>query len=134
FGATTGRPRRCGWLDLFALKYSVMINGITDIVLTKLDVLNTFDEIKVCTSYEVDGRMVKYFPSDCTTLDRVTPIYETLPGWNCELAGIDRFDDLPKRTLDYVEFIENVVGARVAYLGIGPEREQVVVREPGVAV
>lgn len=134
FGATTGRPRRCGWLDLFALKYSVMINGITDIVLTKLDVLNAFDELKVCTGYEVDGRLVKYFPSDCTTLDRVKPIHETLPGWNCGLDGIDRFEDLPKRTLDYVEFIENIVGARVAYLGIGPEREQVVVREPGVVV
>ena len=134
FGATTGRPRRCGWLDLFALKYSAMINGITDIVLTKLDVLNEFDELKVCTGYELDGRPVKYFPSDCSTLDKVTPIYKTLPGWNQSLAGIEHFEDLPERTRSYVEFIEEFVGARVAYLGIGPEREQVVVREPGVPV
>jgi adenylosuccinate synthase len=130
YGATTGRPRRCGWLDLFALKYSVMVNGISELVLTKLDVLNAFETLKVCTGYELDGRPVKYFPSDCPTLDRIRPVYETLPGWNCELAAGDRFEDFPAQTRAYVEFIENFVGARVAYIGIGPEREQVVVRDP----
>jgi adenylosuccinate synthase len=128
FGATTGRPRRCGWLDLFALRYSAMINGITEIVLTKLDVLSAFEELKVCTGYELDGRPVKYFPSDCSTLDRIRPVYQTLPGWNQELTGVERFEDLPEATRRYVEYIEEVVGARVGYIGIGPEREQVVVR------
>jgi adenylosuccinate synthase len=128
FGSTTGRPRRCGWLDLFALKYSAMINGITEIVLTKLDVLNSFSEIKVCTGYEIDGRPVKYFPSDCGTLDRVTPVYETLPGWCTSLKECRRYDDLPLRTREYIELIERFVGARVDYIGTGPGREETIVR------
>jgi adenylosuccinate synthase len=128
FGSTTGRSRRCGWLDLFALKYSAMINGITEIALTKLDVLNSFDEIKVCTGYEVDGRAVKYFPSDCKTLDRVTPIYESFPGWCSSLESCRTFEDLPEKTRRYVEAIEQYVGARVDYIGTGPEREQTIAR------
>jgi adenylosuccinate synthase len=129
FGATTGRPRRCGWLDLFALKYSAMINGITEIVLTKLDVLNAFEEIRVCTGYLLDGKPVKYFPSDCTTLERVEPVYETFKGWCGPLDGCARFDDLPEATRDYIAFIERYVGARVNYIGIGPGREEVILRD-----
>ncbi|MDB5036229.1 MAG: adenylosuccinate synthase [Chlorobi bacterium] len=128
FGATTGRPRRCGWLDLFALKYSVMINGIDEIVLTKLDVLNGFDELKVCTGYMLDGRPVKHFPSDCTSLDRVEPIYESHRGWGESLEKCSRYEDLPAATRSYVEAIERFVGARVSYIGIGPGREEVIVR------
>ena len=129
FGATTGRPRRCGWLDLVALKYSAMINGITEIVLTKLDVLNGFDEIRLCTGYTLDGRPVKYFPSDCGTLERVEPVYETFAGWNMPLDSFDSFEDLPSATRCYIEAIETFVGARVNYIGIGPGREEVIVRE-----
>jgi adenylosuccinate synthase len=128
FGSTTGRPRRCGWLDLFALKYSAMINGITEIALTKLDVLNTFDEIKVCTGYELDGKPVKYFPSDCGTLDRVVPVYETFPGWCTSLETCKSYSDLPLRTREYIEAIERFVGARVDIIGTGPDREQTIVR------
>ena len=126
FGATTGRPRRCGWLDLFALKYSAMINGIDELVLTKLDVLDTFEEIRICTGYEVDGKLLKYFPSDCETLDRVTPIYETLEGWNCELKPGGGFEDLPAATRTYIRTIEEYVGASVRYLGVGPGREEII--------
>ena len=127
FGATTGRPRRCGWLDLFALRYSAMINGIDEIVLTKLDVLNDFEEIKVCTGYNVNGEPVKYFPSDCGTLEKVEPIYETLPGWNYELRSGESFDDLPSETRNYIRKIEEEVGAPVRYLGIGPGRDEIIV-------
>lgn len=129
FGATTGRPRRCGWLDLFALRYSAMINGITEIVLTKLDVLNDFDEIKVCTGYELDGKPVKYFPSDCGTLERIEPVYETLPGWKCELRNGGRFDNLPDETRAYISTIEDYLGIPVRYLGIGPGREEIIVQD-----
>ena len=126
FGATTGRPRRCGWLDLFALKYSAMINGIDELVLTKLDVLDTFEEIKVCTGYEVEGKRLKYFPSDCETLDKVVPQFETLPGWNCELKSGLGYDELPEATRNYIKRIEDYVGIPVRYLGVGPGREQII--------
>ena len=128
FGATTGRPRRSGWLDLFALKYSAMVNGITEIVLTKLDVLNGFDEVKVCTGYLLDGRPVKYFPSDCRTLEMIEPVFETLEGWHAELDGSGGYDAFPEATRRYIERIEEFVGARVSYIGIGPGREEVVIR------
>jgi len=128
FGATTGRPRRCGWLDLFALRYSAMINGIDDLVLSKLDVLNSFEELQVCTGYEIGGRAVRYFPSDCAELDRVKPVYETVPGWNCSLEGCTNYGDLPTATRSYIERIERTVGARVSTIGTGPGREQVIVR------
>ena len=127
FGATTGRPRRCGWLDLFALRYSAMINGIDELVLTKLDVLNEFDEIKVCTGYEIDGEPVKYFPSDSATLAKVKPLYETLPGWHCDLQSGVSFDELPLETRNYIDTIEEYVCAPVRYLGIGPGREEIIV-------
>ncbi|MBS1912118.1 MAG: adenylosuccinate synthase [Bacteroidetes bacterium] len=128
FGATTGRPRRCGWLDLVALRYSAMVNGITEIVLTKLDVLNNFDELRVCTDYLLDGRPLKYFPCDCATLERVQPVYETFKGWNSSLADCRAYADLPKAARDYVEMIERAIGARVSYIGTGPGRDEVVTR------
>ncbi len=126
FGATTGRPRRCGWLDLFALKYSAMINGIDELVLTKLDVLDEFKEISLCTGYQVDGKDVKYFPSDCETLDRVVPVYETMKGWNCELKSGSGYDDLPDATRAYISRIEEYVGVPIRYLGVGPGREEII--------
>ncbi len=128
FGATTGRPRRCGWLDLFALKYSAMINGISEIVLTKLDVLNGFEEIKVCVGYTVDGRPVKHFPSDCSTLERVQPVYESFAGWQTSLDDCHSYESLPSQTKVYIEAIERFVGARVTYIGTGPGRQEVIVR------
>lgn len=132
FGSTTGRPRRCGWLDLFALRYAAMINGINEIVLTKLDVLNDFEEIKVCTGYTLNGEILKYFPSDCATLEKVEPVYETLPGWNCELKASAGFDNLPVETRNYIAMIEEYVGAPVRYLGIGPGREEIITHHMGL--
>lgn len=132
FGATTGRPRRCGWLDLFALRYSAMINGITEIVLTKIDVLNDFDEIKICTGYELEGKPVKYFPSDCSTLERVQPVYRTMPGWKRELKSGSTFDDLPNETREYIGAIEEYLGIPVRYIGIGPGREEIITQGEAV--
>lgn len=132
FGATTGRPRRCGWLDLFALRYSAMINGITEIVLTKIDVLNDFDEIKICTGYELEGKPVKYFPSDCSTLERVQPVYRTMPGWKSELKSGSTFDDLPNETREYIGAIEEYLGIPVRYIGIGPGREEIITQGEAV--
>ncbi|MBL0332471.1 MAG: adenylosuccinate synthase [Chlorobiota bacterium] len=128
FGATTGRPRRCGWLDLFALKYSCMINGVKEIALTKFDVLNKFSEIKVCTSYTIDGKFVKYFPSDAVTLEKVIPIFETLKGWNTELKNFDGFDNLPSEAQNYISFIENYLEVKISSIGTGPARNQMILR------
>jgi adenylosuccinate synthase len=124
FGATTGRPRRCGWLDLVALRYSVMINGITELALTKLDVLSGFTEIPVCVGYRIGEKRLRFFPPDCSTLERVEPEYVLLPGWNEPLRGVERVEQLPAAARRYVEFIEGAVGLPVTMLSLGPEREE----------
>lgn len=123
FGATTGRSRRCGWLDIPALKYSAMINGISEIALTKLDVLGVLDEIKVCTGYEVDGKPVKSFPADVSTLSRVTCTYETFAGWKTSLEGVRTFAELPSAAQSYVAAIESMLGVRVSWVSTSPARE-----------
>jgi len=127
FGATTGRPRRCGWLDLVALKYSVMINGIQDIALTKLDVLDELEELYICTSYMVDGKPLKSFPSDIATLEKVVPVYKKVKGWNTSLKGIKKCEDLPQETLDYFKEIEGFTGARVAIASVSPHRDDTII-------
>ena len=128
FGATTGRPRRCGWLDLVSLKYSVMVNGISEIALTKLDVLNSFDEIKVCTEYHTGGRPEKNFPADCRVLDEVEPQYRTFPGWKTSLEGIKNFSDLPENARKYISFIEDYTEANVSLVSLSPAREDTIVK------
>ncbi len=128
FGATTGRPRRCGWLDIPALNYSVMVNGITDFALTKLDVLNDFAEIKLAIGYSVHGKRTKFFPADVQTLEKVEVEYETLPGWQCSLAGIREYDALPQNARAYIERIEELTGARVAMVSTSPDREDTIIR------
>lgn len=123
FGATTGRSRRCGWLDIPALKYSAMVNGISEIALTKLDVLGVLDEIKVCTGYEVDGKPVKAFPADVATLSRVTCTYETFAGWKTSLEGVRTFAELPAAAQTYVSAIESMLGVRVSWVSTSPARE-----------
>ncbi len=127
FGATTGRPRRCGWLDLVALRYSVMINGITELALTKLDVLSYFPEIPVCTGYRIGSKRLRFFPPDCATLERVEPEYTVLPGWHKPLNGIDRPELLPPAARRYIAFIEDFLGIPVRMLSLGPEREETLV-------
>jgi adenylosuccinate synthase len=126
FGATTGRPRRCGWLDAVALRYSVMINGVSSIAITKIDVLDAFDEIKVCIGYEVEGKRLRSFPTDVATLERVIPIYETFPGWKTSLAGISAHRDLPAPARRYLDAIAHMSGAPVHLVSVGPRRDQTI--------
>ncbi len=129
FGATTGRPRRCGWLDAVALRYSAIVNGITDIALTKMDVLNDFDELQICTGYVLNGKRLKTFPADCAVLERVELEYETLKGWNTSLAGIRNFADLPQAAQTYIQRIEELSGARVSYVSTSPDRDDTIIRQ-----
>ncbi|MFM7338537.1 MAG: adenylosuccinate synthase [Bacteroidota bacterium] len=128
FGATTGRPRRCGWLDGVALRYSVMINGIDNIALTKLDVLDNVKSIGICTGYEIDGKMLRSFPANVQDLTKVKPHYEFHEGWNCSLAGIKHYDDLPNAAKQYIAAIEQVAGARVGIISLSPDRADTIIR------
>lgn len=127
FGSTTGRPRRCGWLDLVALKYSVMINGITEIALTKIDVLSELDEIKVCTKYKINNSVTVEFPSEAFLLDKVEPIYENFNGWKKSLVGIDRIDKLPKEAQDYITFIQDFLNCKVSFISTSPDRADTII-------
>ncbi|GAA4848627.1 adenylosuccinate synthase [Algivirga pacifica] len=127
FGATTGRERRCGWLDLPALKYAVMINGATELFMMKADVLNSFEEIKICTAYKLkDGSTTEEVPYDLEDVD--SPVYETLKGWNTEVDHTKNFNDLPKELLDYVAFIESYIGVPVTMVSLGPDRTETVMK------
>lgn len=126
FGATTGRPRRVGWFDSFLVRYSRMINGIERVAITKLDVLSSFSEIKVCTGYEFEGKELKYFPTDNVKLSSVTPIYEVLPGWNCDISEVKNFNDLPKQAKDYLAFISEKCGFEISIISVGPKRSQTI--------
>lgn len=124
FGATTGRPRRCGWYDAFLVAYSKMINGITSVALTKLDVLSGFEKIKVCVGYEVNGKKLKTFPTNVEQLIQVTPVYETLDGWNTDITNCEHYDDLPGKTKDYLDFISRQSGIKIDIVSVGPKRKQ----------
>ncbi|MBL8745065.1 MAG: adenylosuccinate synthase [Phycisphaerae bacterium] len=126
YGTTTGRPRRCGWLDLVALRYAVMLNGVTGIALMLLDVLSGFDEIRLCTAYRVGGRMIDRFLPDAETLAEVEPIYEAVTGWKDEIGGCRSRDELPPAARAYVEMIEQATGVPVEIVSVGPDREQTV--------
>lgn len=126
FGATTGRPRRCGWYDAFLVNYSRMINGIERAAITKLDVLSSFQEIKVCVGYEINGKKLKSFPTDVNRLSNVTPIYETLPGWNEDISKAKTYDELPWRAKDYLLFMSQTSGFEIAIVSVGPKRDQTI--------
>lgn len=126
FGATTGRPRRTGWLDLVALKYAVRINGINELVVTKLDVLDTFAEIKICTAYEINGVQTDQFPLELKKIEQVKPVYTTLKGWNCATTHITHKDDLPQTVKEYVAFIESYLEVPVVILSTGPKRKETI--------
>ncbi len=128
FGTTTGRSRRCGWLDLVALRYSVQLNGIDSLALTKLDVLNSLPEIRLCTSYVRDGKPLKHFPAEVSYLNNPQCEYETFAGWQQSLAGIERFEDLPPATIKYIQRIEEFCGVPVRLISVGPDRRQTLTR------
>jgi adenylosuccinate synthase len=127
YGTTTGRPRRCGWYDAPIARYSARINGITDFVLTKLDVLTGLEEIPVCVAYEVEGVRMDELPVNQTDFHHARPIYENFPGWSDDITGARSFDDLPANAQRYVRAIEAISGARFSAIGVGPEREQIIV-------
>ena len=128
FGTTTGRPRRIGWLDTVIGRYATRVNGVTDFVITKLDNLDTFDEIPVCVAYDIDGERVEEMPENQTDFHHAKPIYEMLPGWNADITGCRTFEDLPENAQRYIEFVERQIGARVSVIGVGPGRDEVIVR------
>ena len=126
FGTTTGRPRRCGWFDAVIARYAARVNGVTDFVLTKLDVLTGMDEVPVCVAYEVDGVRHDEMPMTQAEFSRAVPIYETFPGWTEDISKARRFKDLPPAARDYVDALEQMIGVRVSVIGVGPGRDETI--------
>lgn len=120
FGATTGRPRRCGWLDLVALKYAIMLNGVTEIVLTKADVLSGFDEIKICTAYKIDGEITENVPFDNDA--PIEPVYQSFKGWQEDITACREYGQLPMALQNYIDFIEKETGVKISIVSVGPDR------------
>lgn len=127
FGSTTGRARRCGWLDIPALKYAIMVSGVTELVMMKADVLSQFDNIKVCTAYKIGNKVSSEFPFDYEA-EGATPVYEELPGWNQDLTAIHEEHNFPKALVDYIHFIEKAVQVPVSIVSVGPNRNQTIIR------
>ena len=124
YGSTTGRPRRCGWLDLVALKYSLMLNGVTQLIMTKTDVLDTFDIIKVATAYSINGELTDQLPYD---LDAdVKPVFTELPGWKTDLTGVRSKEQFPAELQEYISFLEKELKVPVKFVSVGPDREQII--------
>lgn len=126
YGATTGRPRRCGWFDSVAANYSCWINGFTDLAITKLDVLDSFETIKVCTGYILDGKEIDYLP-DTYLQDKAKPIYKEVKGWMCDTTKCRKFSDLPKNAQDYVSLLGKLTNCKISYVSVGPERDQLII-------
>jgi adenylosuccinate synthase len=127
FGSTTGRPRRCGWLDLVALKYAIMLNGVTHLIMTKADVLNAFETIKVAVAYEIDGVTTTELPFDMNDVE-ITPVYKDFPGWQTDVSNIKNFEELPAELKNYVAFIEKETGVKLSIISLGPDRSATLVR------
>lgn len=130
YGATTGRPRRCGWIDLVALKYAIRINGITNLVLTNVDVLSGFDQIGVCHEYELDGKPYTGYPTSTEELSRVKPVFKYLKGWTEDIQGAKSVRDLPKTAQDYVTFLTSELGTPIDVISVGPDRAQTMFVKP----
>ena len=126
YGSTTGRPRRCGWLDLVALKYSVMINGVTELIMTKADVLDSFDTVKVAVAYNINGEELQHFPYAIE--GEIEPVYKEFKGWNCDITQRTSESELPKELMNYVAFIEQETGVPVKIVSVGPDREATIIR------
>ena len=126
FGAVTGRPRRCGWLDLVALKYAVMVDGVTGLIMMKSDVMDDFDVVKVATAYKVGGEVVDHLPYELN--DEIEPVYTEFKGWKTKISGVRRYEDFPAEFKTYVEFIEHETGVPVKIISVGPDREETIVR------
>jgi adenylosuccinate synthase len=130
YGTTTGRARRCGWLDAVAARFSSRVNGLTGAAITRLDILDILPSLKICVAYELDGKRIDYFPGSITALARCKPVYEELPGWQTDTTAIRRFDQLPEAARNYVSKIEELIACPVNLLSVGPEREQTIEKTP----
>jgi adenylosuccinate synthase len=128
YGATTGRPRRCGWFDAVSTRYAAMVNGIDRVAVTKLDVLSHLDEIKMCVAYEFNGKRLKTFPSDASSLTRITPVYESFPGWRTPINDVTDYDSLPKNARRYIEAIEKFTDTSVWIVSVGAQRRKTIMR------
>jgi adenylosuccinate synthase len=133
YGASTGRPRRCGWYDAVAVRYAVRVNGIDTLALTKLDVLDGLDRIEICTAYDVGGRSIAEFPSDLNSLGTCAPVYESWPGWRTPTRAVTRFEDLPVEARRYIARLEEVSGVPVAIVSTGSDRSETIVRDDSIA-
>ena len=127
YGAATGRPRRVAWMDIVATRYGTKLQGATALALTKLDVLSYLTEIPVCVAYKLHGETIERFPYTPDLYD-CEPVYEVLPGWNCDISGVRKYEDLPKAARDYIEFIEKRVGCPIPYVSVGPGRDELIIR------
>ncbi|REK33651.1 MAG: adenylosuccinate synthase [Bacteroidetes bacterium] len=128
FGATTGRPRRCGWIDIPALRYAIMINGVTDLIMTKPDVLSGFDKIKVCTSYKIGSKTIDYMPFDFVNAP-IEPVYEELPGWKTDLTEVREESNFPAELSNYISYLEKTLEVPVSVVSVGPDRSQTIIRK-----
>ena len=128
FGVTTGRPRRCGWLDIPVLKHAARVNGLTEIVLTKVDILSGFGEIKVCTAYKNDDEILEEFPADFERLEDYKPVYQKFEGWDEDISKVREYENLPENAKKYIETIEDMVDTRISIIGIGPGREEAIIK------
>lgn len=132
FGATTGRPRRCGWIDLPALKYAIMINGVTQLIMMKADVLSDFDDIYVCTHYQMDGETIDYMPYDIVSKE-ITPIYKKVKGWKKDLTKLNSINDVPQELTNYIEYLEQELNVPITIVSVGPDRTQTIYRDKVLA-
>ena len=132
FGTVTSRKRRCGWFDAVLVRQACKLNGVNGIALMKLDVLEELAELKICTAYQLDGKMFNYLPSCPDKQARIKPVYEKLPGWKSATAGVRKFDDLPANAQKYVKRIEKLVGVKIAIISTSPEREDSIILEPSL--
>jgi adenylosuccinate synthase len=128
FGSVTGRPRRCGWIDLVALRYAVMLNGVTQLIMMKSDVMDAFETINACVAYKIDGKEIEHFPFDLTDA-QVEPIYAQLAGWQTDMSAMQSEDEFPEEFNAYLNFLEEEIGAPIKIVSVGPDRAQTVIRE-----
>ena len=126
FGSTTGRARRCGWIDLVALKYAIMINGVTQLIMMKSDVLDEFDTIKACVAYNVNGEQIDYFPYEIT--DDLTPVYTDIPGWKVDMSKMQKESEFPEAFNHYLDFLEDELEVPIRIVSVGPDRAQTILR------
>jgi adenylosuccinate synthase len=132
FGSTTGRPRRCGWLDLPALRYAITINGVTQLLMMKGDVLSDFETLKICTHYKYNGKVIDYLPYDISP-EHLEPVYKEMKGWNTDLTTLTKDGQLPDELNSYIHFIEKEVGVPITVVSVGPDRTQTILRNKVLA-